>query len=159
MTLLLILHADIKPGNVLLAQPSKKGEGVQAKLIDLGGVADLNADVREDEAIFDPTYGAPEQFNLVKGCVASHLPRPSCSRATTLYVTSPMAQRYQNRRSGERTQPLQQHSQHQHHIKISSSSTRPLGTACYRNQSRSVALLPSVLSLPDAWAQLPRMYS
>jgi serine/threonine protein kinase len=61
--------ADIKPGNILLAQPTGKSESCAVKLIDLGGAADLNSQLRDGEAIFDPTYGGPEQFNLVKGCV------------------------------------------------------------------------------------------
>lgn len=62
-----VVHRDIKPGNILLAQPTGKSESCAVKLIDLGGAADLNSQLRDGEAIFDPTYGGPEQFNLVKG--------------------------------------------------------------------------------------------
>jgi hypothetical protein len=98
---------------VLLAQPSKKGEGVQAKLIDLGGVADLNADVREDEAIFDPTYGAPSSFPLTRDAV--------CYQSNGTETPH---------RSGERRAPLQQHSQHQHHIQVSSKATQDASPPC-----------------------------
>eukprot|EP00959_Pyramimonas_sp_CCMP1952_P130515 2729309-Pyramimonas_sp.AAC.1 len=60
-----VVHRDIKPGNILLAQTDN---GIEVKLIDLGAVADLNNQyLREDEAIFDPLYGAPEQYIEKKG--------------------------------------------------------------------------------------------
>lgn len=55
------VHRDIKPGNILLAE--QDDGSCMVKLIDLGGCADLrNQNFREDEAILDPVYGAPEQF-------------------------------------------------------------------------------------------------
>jgi len=60
-----VVHRDIKPGNILLAQTDA---GVEVKLIDLGGVADLTSSgLREEEAIFDPLYGAPEQYIEKRG--------------------------------------------------------------------------------------------
>ena len=53
-----VVHRDVKPENVLV---SRETRGVL--LVDLGGAADLAANVNCDpsETIFDPTYGAPEQ--------------------------------------------------------------------------------------------------
>ena len=53
-----VVHRDVKPENVLITRETR---GVL--LVDLGGAADLAANVNCDpsETIFDPTYGAPEQ--------------------------------------------------------------------------------------------------
>jgi hypothetical protein len=54
-----VVHRDIKPANVLLCD-----DGGDVRLLDLGAAADLATGVNydADEAIFDPTYGPPEQF-------------------------------------------------------------------------------------------------
>jgi serine/threonine protein kinase len=60
-----VVHRDVKPGNILLAQTEG---GVEVRLVDLGGCADLQSEnLRQDEAIFDPLYGAPEQYIQKKG--------------------------------------------------------------------------------------------
>ena len=58
-----VVHRDVKPENVLLTD-SANGAAPRALLVDLGGAADfVNAvNVDPSETIFDPTYGAPEQF-------------------------------------------------------------------------------------------------
>jgi len=66
-----VVHRDVKPGNILLAQSPSDGS-VSVKLVDLGGVADLKSqDLRVEEAIFDPVYGAPEQFVIKSGMFGS----------------------------------------------------------------------------------------
>lgn len=50
---------------MLFAQSER---GAVVKMIDLGGSADLmDENLRLDEAILDPVYGAPEQFLEKKG--------------------------------------------------------------------------------------------
>ncbi|MDA9097893.1 protein kinase [bacterium] len=55
-----VVHRDVKPDNVLLSPNSTNS----VLLIDLGGACDFETGVGSDpsETIFDPTYGAPEQF-------------------------------------------------------------------------------------------------
>ena len=56
-----IIHRDVKPSNVLLSD----ARGVV--LCDLGAAADVETGRGMDgEAIFDPIYGAPEQFEIVQ---------------------------------------------------------------------------------------------
>lgn len=65
-----VVHRDVKPENVLLARrernrpKEKESDAPRVLLVDLGGAADYVNDVNCDpsETIFDPTYGAPEQF-------------------------------------------------------------------------------------------------
>ena len=62
-----IVHRDIKPSNVLVAETDYgrgKSKGKRLIPIDLGAAYDLRAKRGGDEhgAIFDPKYGAPEQF-------------------------------------------------------------------------------------------------
>jgi hypothetical protein len=53
-----VVHRDVKPGNILITEDG----GVF--LIDLGAAADFVSGVNfdPDEAVFDPLYGAPEQY-------------------------------------------------------------------------------------------------
>ena len=64
-----VVHRDVKPDNVLLTSPEKGSPGgARVLMVDLGGAADHETGLGTDasEAIFDPTYGAPEQFKRVK---------------------------------------------------------------------------------------------
>ena len=59
------VHRDVKPDNVLLTSAEKGSPGgARVLMVDLGGAADYETGQGTDgsEAIFDPTYGAPEQF-------------------------------------------------------------------------------------------------
>jgi len=58
------IHRDVKPANVLLNEKAST-----AVLCDLGACADMQTGRNMDgsEAIFDPVYGAPEQFRVVSG--------------------------------------------------------------------------------------------
>jgi len=57
-----MIHRDVKPANVILSAVRKR-----ALLCDVGACADVQTGRNMDgaEAIFDPTYGAPEQFRKV----------------------------------------------------------------------------------------------
>merc|ERR1711920_1071867 len=60
-----VIHRDIKPGNILLAESKGGmfGGGARVvKMLDLGGCADLRTGVNysEDETVFDPVYGPPK---------------------------------------------------------------------------------------------------
>ena len=58
-----VVHRDVKPDNVLLTSPAAGSPGGCVVLIDLGGAADFDTGQGcSGEAIFDPVYGAPEQF-------------------------------------------------------------------------------------------------
>jgi len=52
-----VIHRDVKPENVLVVENS-------VVLVDLGGSSDFETgvNVNSGETIFDPVYGAPEQF-------------------------------------------------------------------------------------------------
>ena len=56
------IHRDIKPANAILDERNGK-----IVLCDVGACADVRTgrNMSGDEAIFDPTYGAPEQFQVV----------------------------------------------------------------------------------------------
>ncbi|KAK3269554.1 hypothetical protein CYMTET_22009 [Cymbomonas tetramitiformis] len=70
-----VVHRDIKPDNLLLSVEGggggwfSKRSGCQVKLIDLGGCADLRTgtNFNPEETIFDPVYGAPEQYIGAQG--------------------------------------------------------------------------------------------
>ncbi len=53
-----VVHRDVKPGNILITEDGN------VLLLDLGAAADLVSGVNfdPDEAVFDPLYGAPEQY-------------------------------------------------------------------------------------------------
>jgi hypothetical protein len=57
-----MIHRDVKPANVILSDARKR-----TLLCDVGACADVQTGRNMDgaEAIFDPTYGAPEQFRKV----------------------------------------------------------------------------------------------
>jgi len=63
-----IVHRDVKPANILICENKiGKSEARRFILIDLGAACDLKSSSKKflkesGEAIFDPTYGAPEQF-------------------------------------------------------------------------------------------------
>uniref|UniRef100_A0A7S0SXQ9 Protein kinase domain-containing protein n=1 Tax=Mantoniella antarctica TaxID=81844 RepID=A0A7S0SXQ9_9CHLO len=63
-----VVHRDIKPDNVLLTSTKAGSPGGGVVLIDLGGAADFDTGqgCSGDEAIFDPVYGAPEQFTRTR---------------------------------------------------------------------------------------------
>jgi serine/threonine protein kinase len=57
-----MIHRDVKPANIILSKTRKR-----ALLCDVGACADVQTGRNMDgaEAIFDPTYGASEQFRKV----------------------------------------------------------------------------------------------
>jgi len=57
------IHRDVKPANAVLHEKESR-----VVLCDLGACADARTgrNMSGDEAIFDPTYGAPEQFRRVE---------------------------------------------------------------------------------------------
>lgn len=61
-----IIHRDVKPANILIAEESYgKSSAKRFVMIDAGAACDLKIGkkrILESGAIFDPTYGAPEQF-------------------------------------------------------------------------------------------------
>ena len=61
-----IIHRDVKPANILIAEESYgKSTAKRFIMIDAGAACDLRIGkkkILESGAIFDPTYGAPEQF-------------------------------------------------------------------------------------------------
>ena len=59
-----VVHRDVKPDNAVLTSPAAGSLGGCVALIDLGACADFETGqgCDGDEAVFDPTYGAPEQF-------------------------------------------------------------------------------------------------
>ena len=60
-----VVHRDVKPENVLcVARRDGDTDALNVVLVDLGAAADFVDGVNCDpsETIFDPTYGAPEQF-------------------------------------------------------------------------------------------------
>ena len=64
-----VVHRDVKPDNALLTCAAKGSpNGARVLMVDLGGAADYETGQGTDgsEAIFDPTYGAPEQFRRVR---------------------------------------------------------------------------------------------
>ncbi len=64
-----VVHRDVKPDNALLTSAEKGSPGgARVLMVDLGGAADYETGQGTDgsEAIFDPTYGAPEQFTRNK---------------------------------------------------------------------------------------------
>jgi len=79
-----MIHRDVKPANALLT-----ARGVV--MCDLGATADLETGRGMDgEAIFDPTYGAPEQFEVVEtpsGALSALFGRKSASKSRALRAT------------------------------------------------------------------------
>ena len=64
-----VVHRDVKPDNALLTCSAKGSpNGARVLMVDLGGAPDYDTGQGTDgsEAIFDPTYGAPEQFRRVR---------------------------------------------------------------------------------------------
>lgn len=61
-----VIHRDVKPANILIAEESYgKSTAKRFIMIDAGAACDLRIGkkkILESGAIFDPTYGAPEQF-------------------------------------------------------------------------------------------------
>ena len=59
-----VVHRDVKPDNAVLTSPAAGSLGGCVALIDLGACADFETGqgCDGDEAVFDPAYGAPEQF-------------------------------------------------------------------------------------------------
>ncbi|CAM6127871.1 unnamed protein product [Calypogeia fissa] len=75
-----LVHRDVKPLNLVLAQDS--GE---FKLVDLGAAVDLRSGYNyvPDETIIDPTYAAPEH-HVMPVCTPQLPPDPLCSVVSPL---------------------------------------------------------------------------